>query len=61
MQIGTREKGHCLVCSEETEVVALEKDAQTVKLCRKHVWDALKAPKNGTAQSPHAPAPGGGK
>lgn len=41
-QVSPREIGQCILCPEEQEVVTLTKGSQTVSLCRRHVWEALK-------------------
>jgi hypothetical protein len=42
-QVTPREKGLCFFgCSGE--VTQFTKDGQTVKLCRRHLWDCLKVP-----------------
>jgi hypothetical protein len=47
-QVSPREIGQCILCPDEQEVVTLTKGSQTVSLCRRHVWEALKA--NGQAR-----------
>jgi len=40
-EVGPRQSGKCFFCPDKTEVVTFTKDGQTVKLCRRHLWDAL--------------------
>jgi hypothetical protein len=46
--VSPREIGQCILCPEEQEVATLTKGAQTVSLCRRHLWEALKG--NGQAR-----------
>ncbi|OGC62492.1 hypothetical protein A2264_01150 [candidate division WWE3 bacterium RIFOXYA2_FULL_46_9] len=47
-QVSAREIGQCILCPDEQEIVTLTKGGQTVSLCRRHVWEALKG--NGQAR-----------
>ena len=62
--ITQREHGKCAICSEETDVVTLTKDGSPMRLCKRHAWDALAAPraKKPTASGePDAPFVGSAK
>jgi hypothetical protein len=41
-QVSERLQGKCLLCPGTTDVVELKKDGQSVRLCKRHLWDALK-------------------
>ena len=41
-QVSNRELGQCILCPEEQEVATLTKGGQTVSLCKRHLWEALK-------------------
>ena len=47
-QVTARAMGQCILCPDEQKVVTLTKGGQTVSLCRRHVWEALKG--NGQAK-----------
>jgi hypothetical protein len=39
-QVSERQTSQCFLCST-TDVVELKKEGQNVKLCKRHLWDAL--------------------
>jgi len=51
-QVSPREIGQCILCPDEQEVVTLTKGGQTVSLCRRHLWEALKGDHQAKAKKP---------
>jgi hypothetical protein len=39
-QVSERQEGQCFLCST-TDIAELKKEGQNVKLCKRHLWDAL--------------------
>ena len=57
---GFRTTGECDLCNETADVVPLDKGRGLMHFCKRHYWDALKAP-NGQTKPKKGKGKGKGK